>query len=165
MTDAPIIRWMVHRDLPEVLEIDHASFPEGSWWTEDDFTAVLRQRNCMGMVAESAVVERALGFMLYRLDKNSIELLSLAVAPDARRRGVGAVLIARMKDKLSPSGRKRLNVRVTESNLGGQLFFADCGLRAVRVERGAYDDGQDAYVFRYGTDPLEPLSREHEALG
>ena len=44
------IRWMIRRDMPEVLQIEAASFEFP--WLEDDFIRCLRQRNCIGMVAE-----------------------------------------------------------------------------------------------------------------
>jgi len=44
------IRWMIRRDMPEVLEIEDRSFEFS--WSEEDFIRCLRQRNCIGMVAE-----------------------------------------------------------------------------------------------------------------
>ena len=40
------IRWMIRRDMPEVLAIEHASFEYP--WCEEEFLRVLRQRNCIG---------------------------------------------------------------------------------------------------------------------
>ena len=45
------IRWMIRRDMADVLAIENASFEFP--WLEDDFIRCLRQRNCIGMVAES----------------------------------------------------------------------------------------------------------------
>ena len=77
------IRWMIRRDMPEVLEIERASFEFP--WFEEDFIRCLRQRNCIGMVAEHA--ERVVGFMIYELHKTRLHILNFAVAPDVRRRG------------------------------------------------------------------------------
>ena len=44
------IRWMIRRDMPEVLDIERDSFEFP--WSEEDFMRCLRQRNCIGMVAE-----------------------------------------------------------------------------------------------------------------
>ena len=44
------IRWMIRRDMPEVLDVERSSFEFP--WAEDDFIRCLRQRNCIGMVAE-----------------------------------------------------------------------------------------------------------------
>ena len=43
------IRWMIRRDMPEVLQTEQESFEHS--WTEEDFLRCLRQRNCIGMVA------------------------------------------------------------------------------------------------------------------
>jgi len=42
------IRWMIRRDMPEVLDIESGSFEFP--WSEEDFIRCLRQRNCIGMV-------------------------------------------------------------------------------------------------------------------
>ena len=44
------MRWMIRRDMPDVLKIENANFEFA--WSEDDFIRCLRQRNCIGMVAE-----------------------------------------------------------------------------------------------------------------
>ena len=70
------IRWMIRRDMPEVLKIEHESFEFN--WTEEDFLACLRQRNCIGMVAEHD--NRVVGFMIYELHKTRLHILNFAVA-------------------------------------------------------------------------------------
>ena len=57
------IRWMIRRDMAEVLDIERDSFEFN--WTEEDFLSCLRQRNCIGMVAEHE--GRVCGFMIYFL--------------------------------------------------------------------------------------------------
>ncbi len=60
------IRWMIRRDMPSVIEIEENSFEFP--WSEDEFIRCLRQRNCIGMVAELS--EQVVGFMIYELHKN-----------------------------------------------------------------------------------------------
>jgi ribosomal-protein-alanine N-acetyltransferase len=55
------IRWMIRRDMPEVLHTEQGAFEYA--WTEEDFLRCLRQRNCIGMVAEQG--EKVVGFMIY----------------------------------------------------------------------------------------------------
>ena len=78
------IRWMIRRDMPEVLSIEQSSFEFP--WSEEDFIRCLRQRNCIGMVAEYD--ERVVGFMIYELHKDQLHVLNFSVRPDVRRRGV-----------------------------------------------------------------------------
>ena len=41
------VRWMIRRDMVEVLEIEQEAFEFP--WSDDDFTRCMRQRNCIGM--------------------------------------------------------------------------------------------------------------------
>lgn len=144
------IRWMIRRDMPEVLAIDSESFEFP--WVEEDFKHHLRQRNCIGMVAEHD--DRVVGYMVYELGANAIRILNFAVASKHRRREVGTQMVARLIDKLSEQRRTRLVTDVRESNLPAQLFFKACGLRAEVVIVGMYaDTNEDAYrmVYRVGS--------------
>jgi ribosomal-protein-alanine N-acetyltransferase len=143
------IRWMIRRDMPEVLAIEHTSseFP----WCEEEFLRVLRQRNCIGMVAEYG--ERVVGFMIYELHKNKLHVLDFAVHPDFRRQGVGRQMVAKLVGKLSSHRRTRIALSVRETNLGAQLFYRIQGFRAQEVVREYYQDtGEDAYSMVYMLD-------------
>jgi [ribosomal protein S18]-alanine N-acetyltransferase len=140
------IRWMIRRDMPEVQEIERSSFEFP--WAEEDFIRCLRQRNCIGMVAEHD--DRVVGFMVYELHKNRIHVLNFAVAEDQRRSGVGSQMIAKLIAKLSAQRRTRVVLEVRETNLAAQLFFRENGFRAVSVLRAYYDDTpEDAYMMQY----------------
>ena len=143
------IRWMIRRDMPEVLTIEHASFEYP--WCEEEFLRVLRQRNCIGMVAEYG--ERVVGFMIYELHKAKLQVLNFAVAPEFRRQGVGHQMVAKLVGKLSSHRRTRIALSVRETNLPAQLFFRIQGFRAMEVVREHYQDtGEDAYVMQYLLD-------------
>jgi ribosomal-protein-alanine N-acetyltransferase len=140
------IRWMIRRDMPEVLQTEQASFDYA--WTEEDFLRCLRQRNCIGMVAEQG--EKVVGFMIYELHKTKLHILNFAVHPACRRAGVGAQMVAKLISKLSSHRRTRITLEVRETNLAAQLFFRAQGFRAVRVLRSYYEDsGEDAFLMQY----------------
>ena len=140
------IRWMIRRDMMEVLEIENQSFEFP--WSEDDFIRCLRQRNCIGMVAEHD--ERVAGFMIYELHRNRLHILNFAVASEFRRKGVGQQMVEMLIGKLSSQRRNRIMLEVRETNLAAQLFFRDLGFRAVSVLRDFYvDTTEDAYLMQY----------------
>ena len=154
------IRWMIRRDMPEVLEIEKSSFEFP--WSEEDFIRCLRQRNCIGMVAEYD--ECVVGFMIYELHKNQLHVLNFAVRPDFRRRAVGTQMVDKLIGKLSQQRRNRVVLEIRETNLAAQLFFRRADFRAVSVLRDYYDDStEDAYVTQYrykaASKPLEPVNR------
>jgi ribosomal-protein-alanine N-acetyltransferase len=145
------IRWMIRRDMPEIMGIELASFEYA--WTEDDFLRCLRQRNCIGMVAERG--NTILGFMIYELHRTRLNVLNFAVAPTARRSGVGGLLVAKLIYKLCSHRRHKLTLAVREGNTAAQLFFRAHRFKAAKVLRGYYEDsGEDAYQMEYR--PAEP---------
>ena len=150
------IRWLIRRDMPEVLDIERQAFE--SAWTEEDFLCCLRQRNCIGMVAEYN--HRIVGFMIYELHKAKLHVLNFAVDPEFFGHAIGTQLVEKLVDKLSQQRRQEIVLEVREGNLAAQLFFKKMGFRAVLVLRSHYDDtDEDAYVMRFSID--EDHSAEH----
>src|SRR5262249_39017517 len=110
------IRWMIRRDMPEVLQIEQQSFEYS--WTEEDFLRCLRQRNCIGMVAELG--EKVVGFMIYELHKSKLHILNFAVHPAWRRMGIGSQMVAKLAKKISSGRRTLISLDVRETNLPAQ---------------------------------------------
>lgn len=140
------IRWMIRRDMQEVLRTEQASFVQP--WSEEDFLHCLRQRNCIGMVAESD--DHVVGYVIYELHKNRLHILNMAVHPQSRRGHIGGQIMAKLIGKLSSHRRARITLEVRESNLIAQLFLKSSGFVAVKVVRGYYEDTtEDAYMMEY----------------
>jgi len=159
------IRWMIRRDMSEVLRIENGCFEFP--WSEQDFVWCLRQRNCIGMVAEARfkkngeVTDAVLGFMVYELYKEQLHILNFAVHPKAQRRSVGSTMAAKLASKLSHQRRNRIMVEVRETNLTAQLFFREMGFRAVTVLKDFYiDTDEDAYLMQY---QYQPQTHHHSA--
>lgn len=139
------VRWMIRRDMPAVLAIEKASFEFP--WLEDDFIRCLRQRNCIGMVAEYE--ERIVGFMIYDLSRTGLHVRNFAVHPSYRLRGVGHAMVWKMVSKLRQR-RNKIILEVRETNLAAQLFFQKLGFLATFVLKDFYDDNsENAYRMKY----------------
>ena len=142
-------RWMIRRDMPQVMNIENASFDFP--WNDDDFIRCLRQRNFIGMVVENPKnLDEILGFMVYELHKNRLHILNFAVHPEYRRKRIGSDMVNKLKGKLSWQRRNRILTEVRENNLVGQLFFKSQDFKATSVLRNFYDDTyEDAYLMCY----------------
>jgi ribosomal-protein-alanine N-acetyltransferase len=139
------IRWMIRRDMPEVLEIENACFDIP--WNEENFLTTLRNRNCIGMVAESG--EKVIGFYIYELYKTKLRILNFAVLPEYQRCKIGTQLIDKLINKLSAHRRTSITLETRESNLPAQLFFKSSGFKAIKILHNYYDDDETAYRFKY----------------
>ena len=158
------VRWMIRRDFAEVLEIERQAFQFP--WSEDEFVRCLRQRNCIGMVAEERPSERVAGYVIYELHKDRLHVLNVAVAESQRRLGVGRALLERLIGKLTPNRYRRIVLEVRETNVGAQKFFAKLGFRAVSILKDFYDDtDEDAIVFQYRYRSTTPIADEAVADG
>lgn len=144
------IRWMVRADMPEVQGIENAAYEYP--WTEEDFLRVLRQRNCIGMVAEHTErINRILGYMIYELSSDRLQILNFAVSKDHRRCSIGQQMIAKLEGKLTVHRRNRITCEIRESNLDALNFFKTKGFRAIKVLRDFYQEWttEDAYLMEY----------------
>lgn len=139
------IRWMIRRDMPDVLAIEESSF--GVPWTEDEFIASLRQRNCIGMVFDddNGPIK---AFIVYELYKTNLHILNLAVHLDHRQSGIGTRMLDKLKGKLSQQRRQTITALVSERNRVAQEFLKSQGFIATGIQREPFgiwcdDDGYD----------------------
>jgi ribosomal-protein-alanine N-acetyltransferase len=126
------MRWLIRRDMDEVIEIEHACFQWQDRWTEEMFLALLRQRNHIGVIiTNGGEWDPVVGFMVYALHRDRYELHRFAVHKDHQRMGYGRLMVERMAGRLGDQRRTHVGVDVPERNVGTQLFLSRCGFRAV----------------------------------
>ena len=133
------IRWLIRRDMHDVLRIEAESFEFP--WCEDDFMNALRQRNCIGMVVDVGI--DVVGFMIYELHANRIDVLKIAVDPQWRRKGIGTAMLDRLKDKLFHQRRNEVQMIVRESNLPALLWLQRNEFLAVELLPEHYEQTAD----------------------
>lgn len=119
------VRWIVTRDLHEVLAIDQE-------WTEVNFRENLRQQNCVGMVAETD--NQVVGFVVYLLREKEVFIARLKVHSEWRRKKVGTAIIDKLKLKLSPIRRPLLATVIDDSPCLND-FLRSCGFKAAFMGR------------------------------
>jgi [ribosomal protein S18]-alanine N-acetyltransferase len=87
------------------------------------------------------------GVLIARKAADEAELLTLAVAPECRRAGLGKALLKSAMTTLSGSGARQLFLEVEEGNEAALKLYRSLG--AVPVGRRAryYEHGADAAIF------------------
>lgn len=143
------IRWMIRRDMRQVLDIENRCFEFP--WTEEDFIKQLRQRSCIGVVIENREA-KILGYMLYMMHRTRIEIVNIAVDPQHREVRYGSDLVNVLIEKLTPA-RDRIDVLVRERNTVAQMFFQHHGFQWTKTQSGYYKGtNDDAYTLTFRRD-------------
>lgn len=143
------VRILVKADLRDVLEIEKESF--GLAWVHKDFMRCLRQGNYHAVVAEYN--QRVVGFMVYEVVNDEIQLLNLTVHSGYRRLGVGSQLVTAMIERVYHASLLGIRIEVRETNLGAQLFFRSLGFLGTDVLREHFNNtSEDAFVMEYALE-------------
>lgn len=151
------VSYMNMTDMREAVAIDRESFPHQPW-TLDDFRFMNSRPYTTCKVAD--MDGHAAGYVVYTMLRcKGLFVERIGVAADARRRGVGRMLIEHVVRVLRHSdARKVIALKVREGNLDAQLFYRSLGFKCVRVSQGHYAYlNEDAYVFELNVgDGAEP---------
>jgi len=94
-----------------------------------------------------ALLARAQAMIMARVAADEAEILTLAVAPPARRLGLGAALLRAAAARAAAAGASNLFLEVAQTNLAGQALYASAGFTQVGLRKRYYEDGTDALVL------------------
>ena len=108
-------------------------------WSADDF-ADLKKSGCEIIASQN-------GFIVWRAVADEAELITIGVAPDARRTGIGAAMIGIMEGELKKSGVKSVFLEVAENNAPARKLYEQNGYVQIGV-RPKYYDGIDAIMMK-----------------
>lgn len=143
------IRWMIKRDVAEVLEIERLAFGLEAW-DGRDLRDALARRSGIGMVVESGGC--VLGYMVYDTFKDKIVLSRLAVHPDNAHQRVATAMVESLKGKSGPK-RDRIETIVRDDNLVAHMFLRKCGFVCVSIIKELFDQQDDGYLFIFDGHP------------
>jgi len=126
---------------PVFAAIHMLSFDHEDRWAAEDFATQLALPGVFGLI------EPAGAFILARQAADEAEVLTLAVAPAARRQGHARALLIAAQDRLRASGAVTMFLEVAAGNVAARTLYDALGYRAVGVRR-AYHGPTDAWIMR-----------------
>jgi ribosomal-protein-alanine N-acetyltransferase len=132
--------------------IHAAAFPAGEAWDAAAFRGQLQLAGVFG------AIDPAGGMVLARIAADTAEILTLAVVPEARRRGLGASLLHAALAEAAARGARAMFLEVSEANIAARALYAgveQAGERFASVgrRRRYYRDGSDALLLRCALMP------------
>jgi ribosomal protein S18 acetylase RimI-like enzyme len=101
---------------------------------------------------------------VFSIRDNHVEVINLAVAPEARRLGVGKALVRDIQKRI-PKKRGRIVLNVAEGNLPAQLFLRACGFACRQIIPALHPEVETSYLFAWDLpadarpDGLFPVGR------
>lgn len=117
-------------DPPGLLAALHARAFDAPW-PEDAFAQLLEQPGVMARIEPG-------GFILVRVVADEAEILTLAVAPEHRRQGLGRTLVEAALDQVAALGAERLFLEVAQDNAAALALYHGCGFVEAGRRRAYY---------------------------
>ena len=137
-------------DLGAIMAIENAVFPDDAW-SPDTMLAELRDRNGYYLVAfPPEHPERIDAYAGLRAPRRlpQADIQTIAVVEDARRHGLGRVLMLRMIDEARDRGAAELFLEVRADNPGAQALYESLGFEEIAVRPGYYGGVVDAVIMK-----------------
>lgn len=129
-------------DAPALATLHAAAFPPARAWGAASIELMLTMPGAFGLWREGA------GLVLARMAADEAEILTVGVAPEARRNGHGAALLREALAAARVRSATAMFLEVAAGNTPALALYAREGFAEVGRRRRYYADGADALVLK-----------------
>ena len=139
-----IFRPMILADLDKVAAIEKVSMP--SPWSKELFEEELKRSQANYFVIEEDGI--LAGYVGYWEAPEEAHIITVAVAPIFRHRGLGKRMMDHFLAFAAQKGARLATLEVRDGNLAGRKLYEKCGFRMVAIRKKYYSDNlEDAVVM------------------
>ena len=143
-TNPFVIRKMGSGHLPQILEIERASYPTP--WSETAFANEIMSASSVTVVAMEATT--VVGFLVAWIVVDQLHVANIAAAVDHRRRGVGGAMMKWLLAEAARKGCTTSTLEVRESNRAARSMYSQLGYRSVSIRKTYYSNPpEDAVIM------------------
>ena len=148
---SPVIVTMAPKHVSEIAAIERDTFSLP--WDEASIRAELDNPLALWLVAEDEAGEgeakRVLGYVGSQTCFEDADILNVAVAPAARRRGIAAALMRELELRLAPRSVERITLEVRASNVPAIRLYEGLGYIQAGLRKGYYEKPrEDALILQ-----------------
>ncbi|MDN4616178.1 ribosomal protein S18-alanine N-acetyltransferase [Leifsonia sp. F6_8S_P_1B] len=147
--------WQLRRagedDVPAIMELERSTFVSDAWSERSMRSEVTGQHGYYLVAFEPEHPERIDGYAGLLAPRGSGEgdIQTIAVAPHARRHGLGRALMLALIGEARTRGARDVFLEVRADNPGAQTLYRALGFEEIGVRPRYYQpDGVDAIVMR-----------------
>lgn len=112
-------------------------------WSADELAEVMGSPGAFALVVEDS---GPVAFILCRAIAGEAEILTLAVEPAARRRGLARALVEAAAGAARLAGAEAMFLEVADDNLAAIGLYESAGFGRAGLRRGYYDRGPQGYA-------------------
>ncbi len=148
----PVIEEALDEDLPRIAEIHADSFKHA--WDAEELARMMAQDSTVVLVARRSSpygTRSPIGFLILRIAADEAEVITIAVQPRQRGRGIGKKLMEAGLFRLYSDRCKSLCLEVDSANDSAILLYRSLGFKEVGQRKGYYgnsDGDGTALVMR-----------------
>jgi len=139
--------------------IHRLAFPPAEAWGTDAIALQLALPGVIGWIDWRG------GMILARVVADEAEVLTLAVAPAARRGGLGTRLLDAAMTLATSRGARTAFLEVSTANAAARALYARAGFTPTGRRPRYYADGTDALILRRTLTPVSPESGPPASIG
>jgi [ribosomal protein S18]-alanine N-acetyltransferase len=133
-------------DFDELYDLDRVCYPRGIAYSRRELRWFLAQPGAICVVAEDG--GKIAGFLIADREGAESHIVTIDVAPEHRRHGIGTQMIEEIERRLVALGVGEINLETAVNNEAGTAFWMRHGYRTIGVLPGYYLGQQDAYAMR-----------------
>lgn len=146
-----LIRWVSPLDFDGILEVEQLSSEVPLSKDELELYTGSKDTGQHVLIYNNDI----LGYLLYQEYPLALSVIRLCIHPCSRRRGLGTLLLNKLREILYFGTQNRIVFAVYDTNLDGQLFLKSQGCIATKIS----PHNPSIYIFEYNS-PLELLMKK-----
>ncbi len=143
---AIVIRDFNPADFETLWRMDQECFPPGIAYSKQELKSYIRRRGSFTLVAEDEGRKPA-GFIVVHNGATG-HVITIDVIEDARRSGVGSLLLQAAEERLRAGGSRVVGLETAVDNLAALSFYKRHGYSVIRTRPRYYSNGVDALVMK-----------------
>lgn len=142
------VRLVMEADLNQIAAIEADSITDG--WSRQSFTEAWNNPQVIALCACSTTdAGQVLGYVFLYHAADEGEIPTIAVAENARRRGIGSALLDAAEESAASCGVKKIFLEVRESNAAARALYGKQHFTEVGKRKHFYEHPQeDAVVMK-----------------
>ncbi len=141
------------KDAAALSALHKRAFPPGDGWSADAITELLALDTTHVWAWSQQGALR--GFVMVQLCGPEADILTLAVDPNHRRKGIAKRVMATAHKRLLELGTQRVLLEVAETNSGARAFYRSMGYATIATREAYYKQAElppiDAIIMAYAT--------------